>query len=107
MMETEFRAESLEIAQKGEQARHLTAHGVNRNEDGAWSWKFDNYVRVFVATGLPERELHALWGVDRLPGVAGPRRRKLGERPARGRTGGAFRERPLRRYRRRRALVAS
>ena len=35
MMETEFRAESLEIAQKGEQARHLTAHGVNRNEDGA------------------------------------------------------------------------
>ena len=37
MMETEFRAESLEIAQKGEPARHLTAHGVNRNEDGAWS----------------------------------------------------------------------
>ena len=62
MMETEFRAESLEIAQKGEPARHLTAHGVNRNEDGAWSWKFDNYVRVFAATGLPERELHALWG---------------------------------------------
>ena len=62
MMETEFRAESLEIAQKGEQARHLTAHGVNRNEDGAWSWKFDSHVRVFAATELPERELHALWG---------------------------------------------
>ena len=30
-----------------EQARHLTLHGANRNEDGTYSWKFDNYVRVF------------------------------------------------------------
>ena len=29
-----------------EQARHLTLHGANRNEDGTYSWKFDNYVRV-------------------------------------------------------------
>src|SRR3546814_13488344 len=29
-----------------EQAHHLTVHGVNRNEDGPWSWKFDNYVRA-------------------------------------------------------------
>ena len=28
-----------------EQARHLTQHGVNQNEDGTYSWKFDNYVR--------------------------------------------------------------
>jgi len=30
-----------------EQARHLTVHGVARNEDGTFSWKFDNYTRAF------------------------------------------------------------
>ena len=45
-----------------EQARHLTVHGVNRNEDGSYSWKFDNYVRVFAATGLHAGELHGIWG---------------------------------------------
>jgi len=34
------------------QARHLTIHGSNQNEDGTYSWKFDNYVRVFAPTGL-------------------------------------------------------
>jgi pimeloyl-ACP methyl ester carboxylesterase len=29
-----------------EQARHLTHHGSNQNEDGTYSWKFDNYVRL-------------------------------------------------------------
>jgi pimeloyl-ACP methyl ester carboxylesterase len=28
------------------QARHLTIHGVRRNENGTYSWKFDNYVRA-------------------------------------------------------------
>lgn len=27
-----------------EQARHLTIHGVKRNEDGTYRWKFDNYI---------------------------------------------------------------
>jgi len=27
-----------------EQARHLTIHGVNRNEDGTFSWKFDPHL---------------------------------------------------------------
>jgi pimeloyl-ACP methyl ester carboxylesterase len=27
-------------------ARHLTLHGANRNEDGTYTWKFDNYVRI-------------------------------------------------------------
>ena len=36
-----------------EQARHLTVHGVLRNEDGSFSWKFDNYMRPFMpSTGL-------------------------------------------------------
>ena len=29
-----------------EHARHLTVHGVSQNEDGTYSWKFDNYVRA-------------------------------------------------------------
>jgi len=33
------------------QARHLTIHGSNQNEDGSYSWKFDNYIRVFPPTG--------------------------------------------------------
>ncbi|MCZ6830614.1 MAG: alpha/beta hydrolase [Gammaproteobacteria bacterium] len=35
-----------------EQARHLTVHGVNQNEDGTFSWKFDNYTRAFPAAGM-------------------------------------------------------
>jgi pimeloyl-ACP methyl ester carboxylesterase len=45
-----------------EQARHLTVHGSNQNEDGSYSWKFDNYVRSFFPVSLsPEQsnELHA------------------------------------------------
>ncbi len=44
-----------------EQARHLTVHGVNRNEDGTYSWKFDNYTRISAPFGLPEEDRHALW----------------------------------------------
>jgi pimeloyl-ACP methyl ester carboxylesterase len=29
-----------------EMARHLTIHGANRNEDGTYTWKFDNSVRI-------------------------------------------------------------
>ncbi len=28
------------------QARHLTLHGINRNEDGTFSWKFDPHLNV-------------------------------------------------------------
>lgn len=45
-----------------EQARHLTVHGVNRNEDGSFSWKFDNYVRSSPPIDISDAELHALWG---------------------------------------------
>ncbi len=43
------------------QARHLTVHGVNQNEDGTYSWKFDNYVRIFPPYGDNAATLHALW----------------------------------------------
>ncbi len=44
-----------------EQARHLTIHGINRNEDGSWSWKFDNYLNIWTIFDMPQAELHKLW----------------------------------------------
>ena len=44
-----------------EQARHLTIHGVNQNEDGTYSWKFDNYVRTSSPYQFNEREMAELW----------------------------------------------
>jgi pimeloyl-ACP methyl ester carboxylesterase len=44
-----------------EQARHLTAHGVNQNEDGTYSWKFDNYVRAWFPYDMRGRDIVALW----------------------------------------------
>jgi pimeloyl-ACP methyl ester carboxylesterase len=44
-----------------EQARHLTVHGVSRNEDGTYCWKFDNYVRSPPPLDLSADERHALW----------------------------------------------
>lgn len=43
------------------QARHLTVHGINQNEDGTYTWKFDNYVRVFPPFGISADEVHRLW----------------------------------------------
>lgn len=45
-----------------EQARHLTIHSVNRNEDGTFSWKFDNYVRSFAPYRFDVEDMRALWG---------------------------------------------
>ena len=44
-----------------EQARHLTTHGVNQNEDGTCSWKFDNYVRSWPAYDMARDEMELLW----------------------------------------------
>jgi pimeloyl-ACP methyl ester carboxylesterase len=44
-----------------EQARHLTVHGVNQNEDGTYSWKFDNYVRAWPPYDMTRRDLELLW----------------------------------------------
>ena len=44
-----------------DQARHLTIHGSNQNEDGTYSWKFDNYVRAFPPIGLPFEEQYKLY----------------------------------------------
>jgi pimeloyl-ACP methyl ester carboxylesterase len=44
-----------------EQARHLTVHGTSRNEDGTWSWKFDNYLNIWAMFDMPRDDLLALW----------------------------------------------
>ena len=96
-----------------EQARHLTQHGVNQNEDGTYSWKFDNYVRADPPYGMTQAEIEELWAriacptllvygkeswawvqprggrpasrISRTPGGVGRRRRPLGaSRQARG-----------------------
>ena len=45
-----------------EQAHHLTRHGVNRNEDGTYTWKFDNYVRILFPQRGDPHEMAELWG---------------------------------------------
>ena len=44
-----------------EQARHLTINGIARNEDGTYSWKFDNYLRVWNSVDLTQDQIHELW----------------------------------------------
>jgi pimeloyl-ACP methyl ester carboxylesterase len=44
-----------------EQAHHLTVHGVARNEDGTFSWKFDPYVRGFAPVRFRGEDIRSLW----------------------------------------------
>lgn len=44
-----------------QQAEHLTQHGISQNEDGTYSWKFDNYFRVMPPYDMPHSDVEALW----------------------------------------------
>ncbi|HIG41844.1 MAG: alpha/beta hydrolase [bacterium] len=44
-----------------EQARHLTVHGSNRNEDGTYTWKFDNYTHSRGPYGHTFEDMTRLW----------------------------------------------
>jgi pimeloyl-ACP methyl ester carboxylesterase len=44
-----------------EMARHLTIHGVRRNEDGTYSWKFDNYMRQRSPYGFNLADAQDIW----------------------------------------------
>lgn len=44
-----------------EQARHLTINGAHRNEDGTWSWKFDNYLNVWPVSDMRYEDQEKLW----------------------------------------------
>src|SRR6266516_850100 len=45
----------------GPSPKVLAERGVNPNEDGTYSWKFDNYVRVWPPYDLTQAELEELW----------------------------------------------
>ena len=44
-----------------EQALHLTSHGVNRNEDGSYSWKFDPCLSVMPPQEQVDEHLPEFW----------------------------------------------
>ncbi|MEZ7271858.1 alpha/beta hydrolase [Sphingobium sp. 10 DY56-G10] len=44
-----------------EQAMHLTQHGINRNEDSSYSWKFDPYMKGIAPEAASDAELPAFW----------------------------------------------
>ncbi len=44
-----------------DQARHLTIHGSDQNEDGSYSWKFDNYTHVMAPFDMNAEETQELW----------------------------------------------
>lgn len=50
-----------------EQARHLTRHGVNRNEDGSFSWKFDPYLHAWPVDTTPQQLLEQTWAAITCP----------------------------------------
>jgi len=44
-----------------EQAAHLTRHGMTQNEDGTYSWKYDNYNRATVPYKFTDQDVTRLW----------------------------------------------
>jgi pimeloyl-ACP methyl ester carboxylesterase len=59
--EAAARMQSENAFLSSEQARHLTVHGVARNEDGTFSWKFDNWSRPFFPLRMPRDSVESLW----------------------------------------------
>jgi pimeloyl-ACP methyl ester carboxylesterase len=50
-----------------DQARHLTIHGVNRNEDGTFSWKFDPHLNFWLPWDIGEEKVQEIWAAIRCP----------------------------------------
>lgn len=44
-----------------DQARHLTVHGSYQNEDGTFSWKFDNYTHAMSPFDMNQEQTRELW----------------------------------------------
>ena len=50
------------------QARHLTIHGAAQNEDGTYSWKFDNFMRFGMGVGnIPRPDQFRIWSCIECP----------------------------------------
>ena len=50
-----------------ELARHLTANGTRQDDDGAYSWKFDNYVRIHSPYEFNLEDARVIWNQIRCP----------------------------------------
>lgn len=50
-----------------EQARHLTIHGINRNEDGTFSWKFDPHLNVWPIEDVADEFVQQTWAAITAP----------------------------------------
>jgi pimeloyl-ACP methyl ester carboxylesterase len=50
-----------------EMARHLTLHGTRRHEDGSYTWKFDNYVRLHSPYEFNSEDAREIWNQIRQP----------------------------------------
>ncbi len=43
------------------QVLHPTRHGLNQDEDGTYSWKFDNYLRLWPPYDMRGQDIQLLW----------------------------------------------
>lgn len=50
-----------------DQIAHLTLHGVRKNDDGTFAWKFDNYMRSRIPVDATPDELNRLWAAIECP----------------------------------------
>ena len=66
------------------QAEHLTQHAASRNEDGTWSWKFDNYVRDMIPVDMSTDQIQHLWNAITCPVLLCYGENSLGIEPAEG-----------------------
>ena len=62
---TRMRAANSRLSE--EQARHLTIHGAQREEDGSWVWKFDNFTRAVSPYMFNVPDAQDLWGAITCP----------------------------------------
>ncbi len=61
MRDAQARMQATNTHLSEEQAHHLTAHGSNRNEDGTFTWKFDNYTHSRAPYHIPLSDTAKLW----------------------------------------------
>lgn len=59
--EAQTRMQKMNSHLSSTQAEHLTAHGSNRNEDGTFTWKFDNYTHSRAPYHIPFGDTVKLW----------------------------------------------
>jgi pimeloyl-ACP methyl ester carboxylesterase len=50
-----------------ELALHLTRHGARRQEDGSYTWKFDNFTRIRSPYEWNDEDARAIWNAIRAP----------------------------------------